>query len=117
MVEEYMKEAEKGARMGEITDKRVKSYISRVKKALGAKVILFGSRARGEALKESDYDLLVISEEFEGVPLRERLQGLYGMMIRAPFNADILAVTPREYEELSNKLTIYSEIRKTGVCV
>ena len=101
--------------MGEIADKRVKSYISRVKKALDAKVILFGSRARGEPLKESDYDLLVISEKFEGIPLRERLQELYAMMIRSPFNADILALTPREYEELSHKLTIYSEIRKMGV--
>lgn len=98
-----------------IEDKRAKSYISRVKKALGAKVILFGSRARGEQLRESDYDLLVISEKFEGVPLREKLQGLYKMMINAPFNADILALTPKEFEELSHKATIYSEIRKTGV--
>ena len=101
--------------MGPITDKKVKNYISRVKKALAAKVILFGSRARGESLKESDYDLLVISEKFEGVPLRERLQKLYEMMIKAPFNADILALTPKEYEELSHKLTIYSEIRKMGI--
>lgn len=101
--------------MGKIADKRVASYISAVKKALSAKVILFGSRARGESFKESDYDLLVISKKFEGVPLRERLQKLYGMMIRAPFNADILALTPKEYEELSRRPTIYSEIRKTGV--
>ncbi|MEW5995993.1 MAG: nucleotidyltransferase domain-containing protein [Candidatus Micrarchaeota archaeon] len=101
--------------MGQIADKRVSSYISRVKKLFSAKVILFGSRARGESLKESDYDLLVISEKFEGMPLRERLQKLYELMIKAPFNADILALTPKEFEELSHKLTIYSEIRKTGV--
>jgi len=101
--------------MGKIKDKRVNSYISRVKKAFSAKVMLFGSRARGEHLAESDYDLLVISEKFEGVPLRERLQKLYLMMVREPFSADILALTPKEFEELSSGPTIYSEIRKAGV--
>lgn len=101
--------------MGKITDERVKKYIEKVKKKFNAQVILFGSRTSKDALKESDYDICVISDKFEGIPLRERLQELYMMMLKDPFNADILALTPKEYKELSKSITIYKTIKQTGV--
>ena len=33
---------------------------------------LFGSRARGDYLEESDWDLMIISPEFAGIPFPER---------------------------------------------
>ena len=101
--------------MGKITDKRVISYLNKVKEAFNAKVILFGSRARGNALLESDYDLCIISEEFKGMNLRKRLEELYNLMLNNPFNAEIIAVTPEEFSRLSKTLTIYRDIRKYGV--
>ena len=101
--------------MGKIRDKRVRDYIKKVKKKFNATVILFGSHATGDALKESDYDLCVVSKKFEGVLLRKRLQELYMLMIAEPFNADILAITPKEFERLSASLTIYGTIKKTGI--
>ena len=107
----------KSDRLDKITDKRVTSFINQVKKKFSAKVILFGSRARGDALEESDYDFCVISEKFEGLDLHKRLQSIYSMLLINPFNAEVLAVTPKEYERLSGMLTIYSEVRKYGVLV
>ena len=48
--------------MSQITDKKVMDYINKVKKTFDAKVILFGSRAKGNALLQSDYDLCIISD-------------------------------------------------------
>jgi len=101
--------------MGKIADKRVRNYIEKVKKKFNAQVILFGSRTSKDALKESDYDICVLSDKFEGVPLRKRLQELYLLMLKDPFNADILALTPKEYEKLSTSITIYKTIKQTGV--
>lgn len=37
------------------------------------KIILFGSRARAEHLRESDIDLLIVSEHFKEFNRRERI--------------------------------------------
>jgi predicted nucleotidyltransferase len=103
--------------MGQITDKRVINYLNKVKKTFNAKIILFGSRARGDALIESDYDFCVISEKFKGIDIRARLEDLYHLMINNPINAEIIAVTPEEFNRLSKSLTIYQDIKRYGVSV
>jgi uncharacterized protein len=51
----------------EIDDPRLKEAVGRLADALHPRaIILFGSRARGEHRPESDYDLLVISNELRG---------------------------------------------------
>ncbi len=61
------------------------------------KVILFGSRARGEARPNSDIDLLVIAHSTQ--PRYRRAAPLYGALsdIHAPL--DILVYSPDEVEE------------------
>jgi predicted nucleotidyltransferase len=49
-----------------IKDKNLKIFIDQLKAHFGGnlkKIILFGSRARGDHSKESDYDLLLIFEK------------------------------------------------------
>nr|HID13828.1 nucleotidyltransferase domain-containing protein [Anaerolineae bacterium] len=41
------------------------------------KAILFGSRARGDHLKHSDVDLLLVSDDFTGIPFPDRPSKLY----------------------------------------
>ncbi len=61
-------------------------------------VALFGSRARGDAAPESDWDLLVIAEQLPDRPLERhfQLKGLLPESWRA--RVSILAKTPTEFE-------------------
>ena len=52
--------------MESIQDKNLKIFIDQLRKLFGRnlkKIILFGSRARGDHSEESDYDLLLIFEK------------------------------------------------------
>ncbi|MBM4396532.1 MAG: nucleotidyltransferase domain-containing protein [Deltaproteobacteria bacterium] len=66
------------------------------------RVILFGSRARGDARPDSDYDFLVIAE----TPLApiERMfvarKALWGLRV----SADVFVLTPGEAELLSQRV-------------
>ena len=89
-------------------------YLDSLKESLTIdKVILFGSHARGDALKESDIDLVVLSRDFEGVPFVRRLE-LLGLMWRFPKTLEALGYTPDEYEDLSQSIHILFEVRKFG---
>lgn len=53
------------------------------------KVILFGSYAKELAREDSDIDLIVVSKDFEGMNLRERLEvlGMAAARIMQPIQA------------------------------
>jgi predicted nucleotidyltransferase len=63
------------------------------------KVILFGSRARGEARPDSDFDVLVIKESAE--PRYRRSVPLYVALADVPVEVEVLVYTPQEVEEWS----------------
>ena len=70
------------------------------------KVILFGSRARGEAQPKSDIDLLVIAESTE--PRYRRSAPLYGALSDILTPMDIVVYSPQEVKE-------WSEVRQAFV--
>ena len=63
------------------------------------RIILFGSRARGEADEHSDYDLIVIKRTAR--PFLERLRDMVPYLVRLTHPADILVYTPEEFERMS----------------
>jgi len=79
----------------------------------GARVILFGSYARGEAGPESDLDLLVIEPEVaspraESARLRRELRDLDVAL-------DVIVVSARQAEEWANVSgTMVNEALQTG---
>lgn len=79
-----------------------------------AKILLFGSRARGDNLKSSDYDLLVLSEAFEGVGFRDRITAVFGLIDR-PVNVEIICLTHDEFKARKNELSIIGVIAKEGI--
>ena len=80
-----------------------------------AKILLFGSRARGDALHSSDYDILVVSSYFSGHPIRD-MEALY-MLWDEDIHADILAYTPEKFAEWSNYISIAGKAKKEGILV
>ena len=60
-----------------ISNKKVEKFISTVREKYDPKAIyLFGSRARGEEMNHSDWDFSVVSEKFEGISFRDRINDL-----------------------------------------
>ncbi len=78
------------------------------------RVILFGSRARGDHRGTSDFDLLVVSKRFRGVPWIERAP----MVIRLwdiPLDVEPICLTPEELKRRSGELSIVGEAVRYGV--
>ena len=63
------------------------------------RIILFGSRARGTARPDSDFDLLVIKESSE--PRYRRSAPLYTKLADLPIEVEIMVYTPNEVYEWS----------------
>jgi predicted nucleotidyltransferase len=61
------------------------------------KVILFGSRARGDARPDSDFDLLVVRESDN--PRHERSAPIYTALADVPVEVEVMVYTPAEIEE------------------
>lgn len=75
-------------------------------------VVLFGSRARGEAAAESDWDLLVIAEGLPEHPLHRH--ALLKPLLPADLRGEVslLAKTPAEFE--GNLPALYLDIALDG---
>ncbi len=72
------------------------------------RVVLFGSRARGDDSEDSDVDLLVEMESDESPPARAiRVSGLFP---RRTFSLDVLVYTPDEIARLRGRKGTLLEI-------
>lgn len=66
------------------------------------KIILFGSRARGEATADSDYDILVIKSGIENELRIE--QSIYRKLFNVNASVDIIVKTPESIERSKDKI-------------
>lgn len=69
------------------------------------RVVLFGSRARGDARPLSDVDLLVVSSAFQGKSLGERAGPLY-VAWDLDLPVDFLCYTPEEFARERDRVSI-----------
>ena len=84
--------------MAQIDRSLVGEIVRRIVETVQAeRVILFGSRARGDARPESDVDLLVIA--YSKQPRYRRAVPLYGALSDILVPMDIIVYTPEEVEE------------------
>lgn len=101
--------------MGQKQVQEIDWLLKKIKKKYpDAKILLFGSRARGDHLNSSDYDVLVLSGAFESVPFRKRLEEVYDLMDR-PANIEIICLTHNEFSKRKNELSIIGTIAKEGI--
>jgi len=78
------------------------------------KIIVFGSRARGNNLKQSDYDIVVVSRKFKNIHFLERISKLLELW-SYDYDVDILPYTPEEFEEKKKEIGIVAEAVKEGI--
>ena len=87
------------------TARRFKAGLS--KRITVAKLILFGSRARGEGTGDSDFDWIVVSPSFKGIEWHERaLKKKVFDAWNAVAPADFICYTPNEFDDCSKRVSI-----------
>ncbi|MEM0024544.1 MAG: nucleotidyltransferase domain-containing protein [Thermofilaceae archaeon] len=89
--------------------------MERVVEQLGsAQVYLFGSYARGDWLRDSDVDLIVVSPAFRGLNLGERYL-LVRRLLPDTISVELLLYTPEEFERLRGRSVILRDAEKYWV--
>ncbi len=81
-------------------------------------IILFGSRARGQARPDSDYDLLVVVPE--AYITLEHYKALYRRLsqVRRGFGVDVILTTPEKLlRSRETWIPLYSEAQSEGKVV
>lgn len=77
-----------------------------------SKIVLFGSRVKGYATKESDIDMAVVSKDFEGkdIFVRARLTKEAEILTVKKFMIplDIITMTPEEFESEASLIAEYA---------
>ena len=98
------------------TDSRIIDFIQRVRKNYNIKqAIFFGSRARGEHLHDSDYDVILVSADFKDTFFSKRSAIMYDFWQHWPLEIEPLCYTPEEFEVKKNQIGIVSEAVKEGI--
>ncbi|MCJ7741044.1 nucleotidyltransferase domain-containing protein [Candidatus Microgenomates bacterium] len=78
------------------------SYIRRLEKNIAvSKAIVFGSYASGKARKDSDVDLLILSDDFAKFDEDEREKLLYRNSVGFPIDLHVYGLTPKEFSSAS----------------
>jgi predicted nucleotidyltransferase len=100
--------------MGKTNDKRLTIFIRNVQKALDPSLILlFGSRARGDFLEESDYDVIVVAESFKGIHFPSR--GAEVLKYHpGGISLEVLCFTPEEFEIERRSFSVAAVAEKEG---
>lgn len=77
------------------------------------RIILFGSRARGDHSEQSDFDLCVLKS---GVSHRRTLaKQIYRLLYDSGAAVDVIVETPERFEQLKgNRFLVYKEIAQHG---
>jgi predicted nucleotidyltransferase len=77
------------------------------------RVIVFGSRARGDALSTSDLDLILISPRFASMPFLERPVRVLESL-GYPGGLELLCYSPQEFDAKREELGIVRVAVKEG---
>ena len=80
------------------------------------KLILFGSRARGDFREDSDFDLIVVSDDFESAKGYKRAPELYRAWDSDNYSVDFVCLTSEEFEKIKgNRQTIIGLAVEEGI--
>ncbi|HLD05280.1 MAG TPA: nucleotidyltransferase domain-containing protein [Candidatus Nanoarchaeia archaeon] len=78
------------------------------------KMILFGSRAQGKTGRDTDVDLIIVSEAFSDLDFFQRGVKMYRYWDLS-YPVDFLCYTPIEFDQLKQRLSIVHEAVREGI--
>lgn len=96
------------------TTKIAKKFSQKMRKVFHIeRLILFGSRARGDNFITSDFDFIVVSSDFRTMPFLDRMPKIYQYW---PYHYDIepLCYTPEEFKRKAKEIGIVRKAIKEG---
>jgi predicted nucleotidyltransferase len=98
-------------------DRAFSRFVAEVKcRYRPALFLLFGSRAKGQAPKDSDHDLLIVSSRFQGVPVTDRMTDIYKMWSLRE-GLDCLCLTPEEFDRASVMISVVQLAFREGIAL
>lgn len=77
------------------------------------KILLFGSRIKGEANEESDIDVIIVSSVFADIPFVKRMS-LILKTIQFNKHIDFLCYSPIEFQRIKSTSSIIMDALKYG---
>lgn len=90
------------ARQRPVREELLVKFARLMRKRYGARIYLFGSRARGTARPDSDYDLVAVAESFGSQPILRRALDRRDLWREAGgwrISLDLHCYTPAEFRE------------------
>jgi uncharacterized protein len=104
--------------MAEKRNRTIKKLFEDFKKKLIKKydpeqIILYGSRARGDNLIESDIDLIIVSKKFKNIKWPIRI-GKVAELWEGTIEIEPLCYTPEEFEIKKKQIGIVQQALKEG---
>ena len=104
-----------GERVPQEIDADLRGFVERLRAKYRLQtVLLFGSRSRGDHLKSSDVDVVIVSQDFEGVGWRERIIAV-SRLWHGRVRLEPLCYTPMEYAAKSRQITVVREAKREGL--
>ncbi len=93
----------------------IETIVPVIKKEMSpSKIVIFGSRVRGEATEESDIDVIIVSDFFKGIKFVRRM-ALVLKTFHFTKHVDFICYTPDEFEKIQNGSVIIKSALTEGI--
>ena len=78
------------------------------------RIILFGSRIKGEVREESDLDIIVVAETFRGIPFLRRMP-LVVRKSKFPKHVDYICYFPEEFDRVKKTSSVVMDALENSI--
>ena len=98
-----------------VVDPALSGFVRRLRRRYHIeRLILFGSRARGDALRDSDTDVLIVSPDFRAMDFTARVVVVLDLW-KGHTDLEPLCLTPEEFARKRRAIGIVQEAVREGV--